>query len=614
MEDDFGPARESEFVAESAATCEIPNDGRGLPPGNGHDASGNTELQGQPTATAPSPQPLTTTARPVKTTLHKRAKLTVEEIAMLEQGYAEGPKGKSRVISAILSAHGGLHRRTLWKEAWKRGISGKGKGSGQSKGGYQWTEEEESEVLEREGEFSAAEIAELVGRSEQAVRHRLWLRGKSSRVRDGLTITELAKLLHVRLAKLHRWIEEGQLTMRDARLGLGSLRTFCDERAPTLGINVSLLRQQLAMYEDGYTAEELAEIVRVPLETVRDWCTAGWLLMRDGRCPIAGLERFYRRQVARIGFDPEKLARELKKYKEGFTLGMVAEMAKSKPERVREWIRAGWLEYATGSETRISLDSLQRFCDQHEPELEIDERALRAKLQRRHKGFEMRELAKILDVAAETLRAWFREDSLLCTDDHVSLGLLNEFYEKRTSKVEFDIRHLGRGLRKYKEGYTPSWVARMTAVPVETVHRWLRARWLRYRDSRISDESFGAFCKSHWPEINLALMTKEEQSWLEGYRREKKPSEGKSSSSANDLPADEDARGRSQRETPTRPGNDIQVYAPRSLAPTQKHAAKERTCSNCRRKIHGNGYGMHIKGCRKNGKSRAGSGIIPPAA
>src|ERR1039458_1177829 len=90
-----------------------------------------------------------------------------------------------------------------------------------------WEPAEIEAIREMAGTAPAYKIAKEIGRSELAVRNKLFTMEIESRITEGFSINELAKLLGTRHAKIERWIGHGWLSMSaDDRVTHASVERF----------------------------------------------------------------------------------------------------------------------------------------------------------------------------------------------------------------------------------------------------------------------------------------------------------------------------------------------------------------------------------------------------
>src|SRR5215469_10219884 len=90
-----------------------------------------------------------------------------------------------------------------------------------------WTAEEDNCLSNWAGYEPINKIAQRLGRSVRAVRFRLGALGKSAKLSDGWSLTQLRKLLRMSLAKVRYLIGTGMLRVRDSRITPESILALC---------------------------------------------------------------------------------------------------------------------------------------------------------------------------------------------------------------------------------------------------------------------------------------------------------------------------------------------------------------------------------------------------
>jgi hypothetical protein len=89
-----------------------------------------------------------------------------------------------------------------------------------------WTDAEIAYVREHSGEFSLGKLAKMLGRSEYAVKNKLFTLGLGVKVTEGFAQRELADLFGVHHGKVNRWIGRGWLQLRGERVTYESVQAF----------------------------------------------------------------------------------------------------------------------------------------------------------------------------------------------------------------------------------------------------------------------------------------------------------------------------------------------------------------------------------------------------
>lgn len=155
---------------------------------------------------------------------HLRSVWSSEDDRILCDGYQAGWQEKRRAVSKILKLHPDWHPHVIWKRAAKLHLIRKAPKRGQERSHSAWSEHDDQILLNLAGYKTAVAIAKMLHRSEVAVRYRLTLLGKSSRVHlEGFSRHALASGLHLGNRTIQRLIVEGLLEVRDPRITRESL-------------------------------------------------------------------------------------------------------------------------------------------------------------------------------------------------------------------------------------------------------------------------------------------------------------------------------------------------------------------------------------------------------
>jgi hypothetical protein len=145
-----------------------------------------------------------------------------DEILLL--GYRTGWSGKRQAVRELLKRHPGWRPHVIWKRAAKLHLIKKRSMRWQDRSHFLWSEHDDQHLLSLAGYKAARVVARLLHRSEAAVRYRLMVLGKSSRVHvDGFSRQGLAADLHLGKRTVQRLIVEGLLEVRDPRITRESL-------------------------------------------------------------------------------------------------------------------------------------------------------------------------------------------------------------------------------------------------------------------------------------------------------------------------------------------------------------------------------------------------------
>src|SRR6266481_4492597 len=160
--------------------------------------------------------------------LYQRTVWTPEDDQILRKGYEEGWKGKREAVRQLLRRHPGWQPHSIWGRAAKLGLVRKTPQKSRQHSRQLWTEDDDRMLLAMAGYKTAEFIAKALHRSENAVRYRLAVLGKSSRVHlEGYARRTLAHELHLGSRTIQRLIVQGLLEVRDPRITRKSLEDAC---------------------------------------------------------------------------------------------------------------------------------------------------------------------------------------------------------------------------------------------------------------------------------------------------------------------------------------------------------------------------------------------------
>lgn len=160
--------------------------------------------------------------------LYQRTAWSREDDQILRKGYEAGWKGKREAVCELLRRHPGWQPHSIWGRATKLGLVQKTPKKTRQRSRQLWTEEDDRILLAMAGYKTAHFIAIALHRSESAVRYRLAVLGKSSRVHlEGYARRTLAKELHLGSRTIQRLIVQGSLDVRDPRITRKSLEDAC---------------------------------------------------------------------------------------------------------------------------------------------------------------------------------------------------------------------------------------------------------------------------------------------------------------------------------------------------------------------------------------------------
>src|SRR6266700_7643600 len=166
--------------------------------------------------------------QPSNGNLYQRTTWSPEDEQVVRKGCEGGWKGKREAVGELVRRHPGWQPHSIWGRAARLGLVGKTIKKGQLRSRQPWTEDDDRILLAMAGYTTAAFIAKVLHRSESAVRYRLAVLGKSSRVHlEGYARRTLAQELHVGIRTIQRLIVQGLLDVRDPRITRKSLEDAC---------------------------------------------------------------------------------------------------------------------------------------------------------------------------------------------------------------------------------------------------------------------------------------------------------------------------------------------------------------------------------------------------
>ncbi len=160
--------------------------------------------------------------------LYQRTAWSPEDDQIVRKGYGEGWKGKREAVRELLRRHPGWQPHSIWGRASELGLVRKTPQKTRQRSRQHWTEDDDRILLTMAGYKTAEFIAKALHRSENAVRYRLAVLGKSSRVHlEGYARRTLAQELHLGSRTIQRLIVQGVLEVRDPRITRKSLEDAC---------------------------------------------------------------------------------------------------------------------------------------------------------------------------------------------------------------------------------------------------------------------------------------------------------------------------------------------------------------------------------------------------
>ena len=191
---------------------------------------------------------------------------------LLWNGYRDGGRKKREAIKAVRELYPGLRGRELRKFVRQQGwLPRAAEGDGGSR--RPWSEQEERKLWEWAGYEPASRIGQRLGRSEGAVRFRMKVLGLSAKVKDGWSFRSLQQMLRVGPSKLHRFVADGLLRVRDPRISATSLGAMIDQLETTTKISFD--------GPEAYSWKQASKLLGVTVEEVRAWIAKGKLQIVD---------------------------------------------------------------------------------------------------------------------------------------------------------------------------------------------------------------------------------------------------------------------------------------------------------------------------------------------
>ena len=267
-------------------------------------------------------------------TRYRRSLWSAEDDQILSRGYERGWLGKQEAVRELLKRHPDWRAHVIWRRAAKLQLIRKISKRRQERSRFAWSEDDDRILLNLAGYKTSRVIAKILHRSEAAVRYRLMLQGKSSRVHlEGFARHALARDLHLASSTIQRLIAEGLLEVRDPRITRESLDNLCKSG------RLDAMRQNGAQASDSATARpdgeesilgasdpparnstgwsaslgkssrakrvwaEVARSLGVGLETVQKCVARGVVKLYDPTITEKSLRNFCRRYGSLINYD-----------------------------------------------------------------------------------------------------------------------------------------------------------------------------------------------------------------------------------------------------------------------------------------------------------------------
>lgn len=158
---------------------------------------------------------------------YRRAAWSPEDEMTLRDGYQAGWPGKRHAVQELLKRHPDWRPHVIWQRAAKLGLVQRTAKRRPERHLCRWSDCDDRLLLNLAGYKRLRTLAKLLHRSENGVRYRLAVLGKSSRVHvDGYARRALAEELHFGRRTLQRWIASGLLEVRDPRITPQSLEAL----------------------------------------------------------------------------------------------------------------------------------------------------------------------------------------------------------------------------------------------------------------------------------------------------------------------------------------------------------------------------------------------------
>lgn len=176
--------------------------------------------------------------QPSSAKVYQRTAWSPEDDQILRRGYEEGWKGKREAVRELLQQHPGWQPHSIWGRAAKLGLVRKNLRKERLRSRQPWADDDDRILLTMTGYKTATFIAKVLHRSESAVRYRLAVLGKSSRVHlEGYARRTLAHELHLGSRTIQRLIVQGLLEVRDPRITRRSLEEACKTGRLTVSLH-----------------------------------------------------------------------------------------------------------------------------------------------------------------------------------------------------------------------------------------------------------------------------------------------------------------------------------------------------------------------------------------
>src|SRR5579871_2202925 len=169
-----------------------------------------------------------------------------------------------------------------------------------------WTKNEVKQLNEMAGTCEVKVIAELLGRTRQAVKAKLKrLFGHARcRVVDGYSRRDICRILCCGYKRVNRLLEEGRLTWLGSKILFSSRKEFVERGAETLEIALTAeMASRLLRSRTPIDQIKFGAIVGVPLSTIRKWVNQGMLRIRSSRVNTESFEEYCRENYPALNWE-----------------------------------------------------------------------------------------------------------------------------------------------------------------------------------------------------------------------------------------------------------------------------------------------------------------------
>ena len=259
---------------------------------------------------------------------------TADEDELLRKGYAKGWVGKKEAVRELLRRHPDWRPHIVWKRAGHLGLVRKSLKRHQERAQHPWSEHDDRVLLNLAGYKDVPVIGKMLHRSENAIRSRLSVLGKSSRVhKEGYAQRALSEELHLGSKTIRKLIAEGLLEVRDPRITRQSLKNLSSISCASTDIKepesttIALTEKQSSSASgvDGREAPasspqavgsrpakssradrvwaDTASQLGLSLEATKDYVAQGVLKLYDPRITERSLRNLCRRHGSLLNYD-----------------------------------------------------------------------------------------------------------------------------------------------------------------------------------------------------------------------------------------------------------------------------------------------------------------------